>query len=122
MKHFLKGWLQSAPKERRRRRAEKRLSKRVCWRVRFFSAPLRFALKTSENLEGAEKKRTIQKHPFGQPFLRTTTSPLLWRAPIAARRIETKVREKLSIKLLQIPSGMEHNVDTSREYGGPGHI
>ena len=24
--------------------------------------------------------RTLQKHPFGQPFLRTTPSPLLWRA------------------------------------------
>ena len=32
------------------------------------------------NLKGAEKKRTLQKHPFGQPFLRTTPSPLLWRA------------------------------------------
>ena len=31
------------------------------------------------NLKGAEKKRTLQKHPFGQPFLRTTPSPLLWR-------------------------------------------
>ena len=39
---------QSAPKERRRRRAEKRLSKRMFWKVRFFSAPLRFALKTPE--------------------------------------------------------------------------
>ena len=67
--------IQSAPKERRRRRAEKRLSKRVFWRVRFFfSAPLRFALEVL-------KKRTLQKHPFGQPFLRTTPSPLLWRAP-----------------------------------------
>ena len=27
-------------------------------------------LKVSENLKGAEKKRTLQKHPFGQPFLR----------------------------------------------------
>ena len=33
-----------------------------------------------ENLKGAEKKLTLQKHPFGQPFLRTTPSPLLWRA------------------------------------------
>ena len=33
------------------------------------------------NLKGAEKKRTLQKPPFGQPFLRTTPSPLLWRAP-----------------------------------------
>ena len=38
-------------------------------------------LKGPENLKGAEKKRTLQKHPFGQPFLRTTPSPLLWRAP-----------------------------------------
>ena len=45
---------QSAPKERRRRRAEKRLSKRVFWRVLFFSAPLRVVLKTPENLKGAE--------------------------------------------------------------------
>ena len=69
-------------KERRRRRAEKRLSKSVFWRVRFFSATLRFALKTLDNLKGAEKKRTLQKHPFGQPFLCTTPSPLLWRTPI----------------------------------------
>ena len=27
------------------------------WRVRFFAAPLRFVLTTSENLKGAEKKR-----------------------------------------------------------------
>ena len=33
-----------------------------------------------ENLKGAEKKRTLQKHPFGQPFFRTTPVPLLWRA------------------------------------------
>ena len=51
----------------------------VFWRVHFFSAPLRFALKTPENPKGPEKKRTLQKHPFGQPFLRTTPSPLLWR-------------------------------------------
>ena len=53
------------PKERRSRRAEKRLSTRVFFcRVCFFSAPLRFALKTPENLEGAGKKQTLQKHPF----------------------------------------------------------
>ena len=53
------------------------------WRVRFFSARLRFSLKHlkgPENLKGAEKKRTLQKHPFGQPFLRTTPSPFLWRS------------------------------------------
>ena len=40
---------QSAPKERRRGRAEKWLSKGCFWRVRFFSAPLMFALKTPES-------------------------------------------------------------------------
>ena len=51
--------------------------KECFWRVRFFSAPLRFSDVLRANLEGAEKKRTVQKHPFGQPFLRTTPSPLL---------------------------------------------
>ena len=80
---------QSAPKERRRRCAEKQYSKRVFWEIPFFLCPLiklRFATKTSEILEGAtsrgpEKKRTLQKHPSGRPFLRTTPSPLLWRTP-----------------------------------------
>ena len=31
------------------------------WRVFFFSAPLRFALQTLENLKWEEKKRTLQK-------------------------------------------------------------
>ena len=47
------------------------------WRVRFFSAPLRFSGVLRANLKGAEKKRTLQKHPFGRPFLRATPSPLL---------------------------------------------
>ena len=51
------------------------------WRVCFLSAPLRFALKALRKLNGAEKKRTLLKHPFGRPFLRTTPSPLPWRAP-----------------------------------------
>ena len=79
-----------APKERRRRRAEKRLSKGYFWRVRFFSAPFRFSDVLRENLKGAEKKRTLQKHPFGQPFLRTTPSPLLWRALTSASRHSMK--------------------------------
>ena len=33
-----------------------------------------------EILKGAEKKRTFPTHLFGQPFLRMTPSPLLWRA------------------------------------------
>ena len=32
----------------------------VFWRVRFFSAPVRFALKTPENLKWEAKKRTLQ--------------------------------------------------------------
>ena len=52
------------------------------WRVRFFSAPIKaFRCFKRATLKGAEKKRTLQKHPFGQPFLRTTPSPLLWRTP-----------------------------------------
>ena len=47
----------------------------------FLYAPLKFALKALENLKGAKKKRTLQKYPFGQSFLCTTLSPLLWRTP-----------------------------------------
>ena len=43
--------------------------------------PGRFALKTPEDLKGAERKRTLQKHPFGRQFLSTTLSLLLWCAP-----------------------------------------
>ena len=70
-----------APKERRRRRAEKRLSKRVFLESLFFLCPLKVfrTFQVKANLKGAEKKRTLQKHPFGQPFLRTTPSPLLRR-------------------------------------------
>ena len=38
------------------------------WRVRFFSAPLRFALKTPENLKWEEKKRTLQNTLLGDRF------------------------------------------------------
>ena len=69
------------------------------WRVRFFSAPLRFSLKTPErsreNLLGAEKKRTLRKHPFGQPFLRATPSPLLWRAPKLALQLQLQLQLQL---------------------------
>ena len=75
---------QGAPKERRRGRAEKRLSKRVFLESPFLLCSLKvlrtFQVVLRGNLKGAEKKRTLQKHPFGQPFLRTTPSPLLWRA------------------------------------------
>ena len=43
---------------------------------------LRFSGVFRANLTGQEKKRTLQKHPFGRPFPRTTPSPLLWRALI----------------------------------------
>ena len=56
--------LKSERAKRRRHRAEKRLSKRVLLESPFLLCPLRFALKTPENLKGAEQKRTLQKHPF----------------------------------------------------------
>ena len=31
-------------------------------------------------IKGAEKNRNLQRQPFGQPFLRTMPSPLLWHA------------------------------------------
>ena len=72
-----------APKERQRRRAEKRLSKSMFLESPFllclFKVFRTFQVFLRANLKGAEKKRTLQKHPFGQPFLRTTPSPLLWR-------------------------------------------
>ena len=34
-------------------------------------------------------KRTLQKHPFGRPFLRTTPSLLLWRAPMKIAQISS---------------------------------
>ena len=67
-----------APKERRRRRAEKQLSKRVFLDSPFLLCPLKvFRCSESKPLGGREEM-TLQKHPFGQPFLRTTPSPLLW--------------------------------------------
>ena len=45
------------------------------WGVRCFSASLRFSGVLRANLEGAEKKRTLQKHLFGQLFQRTKTAP-----------------------------------------------
>ena len=63
----------------RRRRAEKRSSKRVFWRVRFFSSHLRFSDVFRANLTGAEKKRTLPKTPFF-----TTVSPHdAFSAPLA---------------------------------------
>ena len=74
------------PKGARQRSGEGVVRRNGCskgsfWRVLFFSAPLRFSgpLSLRTNLKGAEKKWTLQKHPFGEPFLRTTPSPLLWR-------------------------------------------
>ena len=52
------------------------------WRVCFFSATLRFLSVLRANLRGAEKKRALQKNPFGRPFLRVTPSPLLSRGLI----------------------------------------
>ena len=82
---------QGAQKERRRGRAEKRLSKRVLLESPFLLCPLGLLLKhlqDPENLKGAEKKRTLQ-NTLLDTFLRTTPSPLLWRAPnIAKEKVE----------------------------------
>ena len=52
------------------------LSKRVFWESPFLLCPLKvfrtFQVFLRANLKGTEKKRTLQRHPFGQPFLRTT--------------------------------------------------
>ena len=81
----LKPCVGGAPKERRRRRAERRLSERLFLESPFFFvAP--FKLCSSKRLKSfrgkEEKKRTLQKDPSGQPFLRMMPSPLLWRALI----------------------------------------
>ena len=55
------------------------------WRVRFFCAPLRFSgpfrCFKRKPYGGREETDSPKKHPSGQPFLRTTPSLLLWRAP-----------------------------------------
>ena len=59
--------IQNASQERRRRRAGKQLSKRVFWRVCFFSPPLRFPLKTPENLKG-RRRNGLSKNNLLDPF------------------------------------------------------
>ena len=78
---------QSAPKERRRRRAEKRLSKRVFLESPFLLCPLnlRFVLKNTWMVlktSRGQSRSGLSKNTFWEsPLLRTTPSPLLWRAP-----------------------------------------
>ena len=62
---------------------------------RFFSSHLRFPGVLSANLKGAEKKRTLQKHPFGRPFPCTTPSPLLCRALNVALQTATWFRASI---------------------------
>ena len=61
-------------------------AKRAFLESPFLLCPLKVCslngLKDPGNLKGTENKRALQKRRFGQPFLRTTPSPLLWRAPI----------------------------------------
>ena len=67
----------------------------------FLESPfLLCSLKVFRTFKGADKKRTLQKHPFGQPFLCTTTpSPLLWLtpkvSPLTSRIPHTKKCTKL---------------------------
>ena len=75
----------------RTRRAEKWLSKRVFLESPFSSAASRFSGVLISNLKVAEKKRTLQKHPFGQAqhLLRSFGAPPIlfmgmvrgWRSP-----------------------------------------
>ena len=73
-----------APKERRRRRAEKRLSKRVFLESPFLLCPLKVFKRTFQvllrtNLKGAEKETDSPKTPFW-----TTVSPHdAFSAPLA---------------------------------------
>ena len=94
-----------APKERRRRRAQNWSSKRVFWRVRLFSSHLRFSDVSRANLNGAEKKRTLQKHPVGRPFPRTTPSPLLWRAMLISRSSPNRASSCLHESQVALNSG-----------------
>ena len=69
------------------------------WRVRFFSAPLRLTLKhlkCPENLKGAKKKRTLQKHPFW-----TTVSPHdAFAAPLAhSENLSVQFSEEIAPKM-----------------------
>ena len=105
---FLGPQIQGAPKERRRGRAEKRLSKRVFLESPLLLCPLRFALKTPErSLQTLRRRRRngLSKTPFGRnPFLRTTPSPLLLARPdkcfiiiifSGKRRASAKISENL---------------------------
>ena len=69
------------PKLGARQRSGDGCPKGCFWMFHFFSAPLEFSGVVRANLKGTEKKRTLQKHAFGRPFLRTTPSPLLWHPP-----------------------------------------
>ena len=84
-----------------------RCPKGCFWRVRFLSAPLRFSGVLRANLKGAEKKRTLQKHPFGQRFLRTTPSPLLWRALIIFVTCERFARIASNLRFARIASNLQ---------------
>ena len=55
------------------------MSKRVFLESPYLLCHLKVLKCLRAKLKGAEKKRTLQHHLlFGQPFLRTTPSPLLW--------------------------------------------
>ena len=81
------------------------MSKRVFLESPFLLCSLKvfrtFQVFLRANLKGAEKKRTLQKHPFGQPFLRTTPSPLLWRAlslGVVLRHLPAEIWKRLKGK------------------------
>ena len=55
------------------------------WRVRFISAPLRFTLQTLENLNGAEKKRTLQNTLLDDHFSARRLRRSFGASPISQR-------------------------------------
>ena len=63
-------------------RAEKRSSKRVFLESAFLLCPLKVFRRFKGKPQEGREARTLQKHPFGRPFLCTTPCPLLWHTLI----------------------------------------
>ena len=84
---------------------------RGCFRrVRFFSAPLRFALKTSENLKGAKKnglsKNTLLDNRFSARRLRPCPTYQLWPFSSAKEnhpKMAVRFQTVFSKRCFQIP-------------------
>ena len=69
-----------------------------------------------ENRKGAEKKRTLQKNAFGQPFLSTTPSPLLWRA-LKNRGLVSENRNRIRREVARL-GALRSELDSRRKSAG----